>query len=196
MDTKLTNSIFALSFVAALCSSSLSASAADTAWKISPSSSVINFHLKNIGQRVDGKFGSLSGDVNYDGRDLSKATVKASVGVDSINTSDKKRDQHLRTKDFFNVAKYPVAEFASSKIDVDNAGNFKVTGTLELHGVKQIVVLAALPVKESTDDAGRKHLKIEAKTTVLRKKFGIGGFMAITISDEVNIDLAIDLVRE
>lgn len=173
-----------------------SAQAAEPVWKINPETSSMNFKLKNMGQPVDGKFGKLSGDVTYDGKNLAQATVNAKVDTASIDTKNEKRDDHLRTKDFFDAATFPVAEFKSSKIDVDKAGNFKIAGTLNLHGIAKPVTLAAGPLKETVDDAGKKHLLANATTQVERKDFSIGGLAAATISNEVAINLVIDLVKQ
>lgn len=175
---------------------SQSTQAAEPVWKINPEASSMNFKLKNMGQPVDGKFGKLSGDVTYDGKNLAQATVKAKVDTGSIDTKNEKRDEHLRTKDFFDATAFPVAEFNSSKIEVDKGGNFKILGTLNLHGVTQPVILAAGPLKESVDGAGKKHLLTNATTEVERKKYSIGGLAAATISNEVAINLVIDLVQQ
>lgn len=197
MKTKISNTIAMLGLLTGLNSAfSQSAQAAEPVWKINPEASSMNFKLKNMGQPVDGKFGKLSGDVTYDGKNLEQATVKAKVDTASIDTKNEKRDDHLRTKDFFDATTFPVAEFNSSKIEVDKGGNFKILGTLNLHGVSQPVTLAAGPLKESVDGAGKKHLLANATTEVERKKYSIGGLAAATISNEVAINLVIDLVQQ
>ncbi|MBP6744994.1 YceI family protein [bacterium] len=197
MKTKISNTIVMLGLLTGLNSAfSQSAQAAEPVWKINPEASSMNFKLKNMGQPVDGKFGKLSGDVTYDGKNLEQATVKAKVDTASIDTKNEKRDDHLRTKDFFDATTFPVAEFNSSKIEVDKGGNFKILGTLNLHGVSQPVTLAAGPLKESVDGAGKKHLLANATTEVERKKYSIGGLAAATISNEVAINLVIDLVQQ
>ena len=197
MKTKISNTLIALGLLVGLNSvMSQSAKAAEPVWKINPEASSMNFKLKNMGQPVDGKFGKLSGDVTYDGKNLAQAAVKAKVDTGSIDTKNEKRDDHLRTKDFFDATAFPVAEFNSSKIEVDKGGSFKILGTLNLHGVTQPVTLAAGPLKESIDGAGKKHLLANATTEVERKKYSIGGLAAATISNEVAINLVIDLVQQ
>lgn len=196
MNSKISNSLVAISILTGLSGSlSLPVQAAAPVWKINPDASSMTFKLKNMGAPVDGKFGKLSGDVSYDGKNLAKAVVKAKVDTASIDTKNEKRDDHLRTKDFFDVASFPVAEFNSSKIEVAKDGNFKIQGTLNLHGVSQPVTLAAGPLKETVDGAGKKHLQASASTEVERKTYSIGGIAAATISNEVAINLVIDLVQ-
>jgi polyisoprenoid-binding protein YceI len=197
MKTKISNTLVVLGLLTGLNSGfSQSAQAAEPVWKINPETSSMNFKLKNMGQPVDGKFGKLSGDVTYDGKNLAQAAVKAKVDTASIDTKNEKRDEHLRTKDFFDVPTFPVAEFNSSKIEVDKSGSFKIAGTLNLHGISQPVTLAAGPLKESVDGAGKKHLLANATTEVERKTYKIGGLGAATISNEVAINLVIDLVQQ
>lgn len=197
MKTKISNTLVILGLLTGLNNGlGQSAQAAEPVWKINPETSSMNFKLKNMGQPVDGKFGKLSGDVTYDGKNLAQATVKAKVDTASIDTKNEKRDDHLRTKDFFDATSFPVAEFNSSKIEVDKSGNFKILGTLNLHGISKPVTLAAGPLKETVDDAGKKHLLANATTEVERKTYSIGGLTAATISNEVAINLLIDLVKQ
>jgi polyisoprenoid-binding protein YceI len=108
MKTKISNTLVALGLLTGLNSGfSQSAQAAEPVWKINPETSSMNFKLKNMGQPVDGKFGKLSGDVTYDGKNLAQAAVKAKVDTASIDTKNEKRDEHLRTKDFFDATDFP-----------------------------------------------------------------------------------------
>ncbi|MBP6351885.1 MAG: YceI family protein [Candidatus Obscuribacter sp.] len=168
---------------------------AESDWTIEPAGSKLDFHLKNMGMGVDGKFTKVSGTVKYDGKNLAQASVDAKVDIDSVDTGNEMRDKHLKTKDFFDMGKYPAAEFTSNKIEVDKSGEFKIYGRLSLHGIPQEVVLNATPLKESVDKAGRKHLTTTATNQIERKSYGIGGLGAASISNEVSLNLTIDLVQ-
>ncbi len=168
---------------------------AESKWHIDPTRSSVQFHLKNMGLPTDGKFTKITGEVTYDDKDLSQSTVQANIDTGSIDTGIGMRDNHLKSKDFFNVAKFPEAEFRSSKIEVLPSGHFKLVGTLSLHGVSQDVILDAKPLSEKVDPAGHNHLIASASTTLRRKSFNIGGIGAATIADNVTIDLAIDMVK-
>ena len=164
-------------------------------WFISPATSELMFHVTNVGVPVDGKFGGLSGDVEYDGSNLAAATVSAAIAVDTIDTGLQLRDKHLRTKDFFNVTKFPSAEFHSTKIEPKSDGSFTMTGNLILHGITQTIVFEVAPLKAQRD-AGRNHLTATAKAVLPRKKFEVGGITAATISKDVKLSLAIDLIKQ
>jgi polyisoprenoid-binding protein YceI len=174
---------------------SLPAQAAQSAWQINPDSSSLTFHLKNMGMPVDGKFTKLSGKVNYDDKDLADSTVEANVDTGSINTGIGMRDHHLKSKDFFNIAKFPQAEFRSSKIVVSPSGDFQIFGTLSLHGVSQEITLNSKPLNKNVDQSGKNHLIASASTNLRRKTFAIGGWSAASVGDDVTIDLAIDLIK-
>jgi polyisoprenoid-binding protein YceI len=169
--------------------------ASQSDWQINPSKSSIEFHLKNMGLKVDGSFKKLSGTVAYDDKKLSQSTVQAQIDPDSIDTGIGMRDKHLKTKDFFNVAKFPDVIFRSTNIDVEPSGEFTIVGTLTMHGVPMRVQLAAKPLKAFSEKDGQKHLTTTATTTIQRKSFDIGGLAAATVSNDVSVDLNIDLVK-
>ena len=90
-----------------------------------------------MGFNSDGKFTKLTGEVLYNDKDFSESSVQANIATGSIDTGMGMRDKHLKSKDFFNVVKFPEAEFRSSKIEMQPSGNFKLIGTLSLHGIQR-----------------------------------------------------------
>src|SRR5437868_2082931 len=87
-------------------------------WKIDPAHSAAQFSVKHMMiSTVRGEFGKVSGTVNLDDKDATKSTVDVQVDVSSINTREPKRDQHLQSPDFFDVAKFPTMTFKSTKIE-------------------------------------------------------------------------------
>jgi len=174
---------------------SLPAHSFQSNWKISPSSSFVKFQIKNMGMPVDGSFTKVSGDVDYDEHNLSAASVHANINTGSIKTGIGMRDGHLKSKDFFDVSKFPDAEFSSTKIKVSPNGTFQILGTLTLHGISQEVTLNAAPLKQKVNQDGQTHLLTSASANIKRKSFSIGGWTAAAIGNDVNIDLTIDLIK-
>jgi len=173
-----------------------SASAASDSWRINPKNSSIEFAVKNMGLGVEGKFATVSGDVTYDEKHLELATVEASIDAASINTGLSLRDHHLKGKDFFNVAKFPRLEFRSDKVEAEPDGDFIIRGSLCMHGVSEEITLHAKPLSQPVQGAdGKKHISTSAAAQLNRKDFAIGGFTAASISNQVNIELKIDLVK-
>src|SRR5262249_11258599 len=108
-------------------------------WKIDPMHTKASFTIKHMMvSNVRGNFGKVSGTVNYDGKNLTTSSVTASIDANSVNTNEEKRDEHLRSADFFDVEKYPTVAFKSTKV-VPETNGFKVYGDLTIHGVTKPV---------------------------------------------------------
>jgi polyisoprenoid-binding protein YceI len=105
------------------------------------------------------------------------------------------RDNHLKSKDFFDVAQFPQANFESIKIKSQTDGSFLILGKLSMHGIAQDVELKAKPLIASTDQNGQKHLKTEATTDLKRKDFKVGGLAAVTVSNLVTVYMLMDLIK-
>ncbi|MBI4533021.1 MAG: YceI family protein, partial [Candidatus Melainabacteria bacterium] len=139
--------------------------------------------------------------VLYDGKDINKATVDATIDISTINTREPKRDDHLRGPDFFDVAKYPSITFKSTKVEQAEMGRFKLTGNLTMHGITKTITLDVDgPTQEIIDPHGVKRIGASANTKLNRKDFGLmwnglletGGAM---VGDEVKVELEVELVK-
>ena len=141
------------------------------------------------GDTARGEFGNLSGALSVDDADLTKSSITAEVDATTINTRDGKRDEHLKSPDFFDVAKYPKAEFSSTKIEAKAAGdaNYEITGDLDLHGVKKSI---SFPAKITVDERGAKGT---AEFKINRKDFQIvyAGKADDLIKDEVLLKISL-----
>lgn len=109
-------------------------------WVIDPLHSLVEFsvvHLKiNL---VKGRFYEVRGSLHLDFQRPEHCWVKAQVNAASISTGVAARDSHLRSEDFFDVAKYPTIEFESTRVQHTGANGGIVTGNLTLHGVTHVV---------------------------------------------------------
>jgi len=173
-----------------------------TAWKLDPAHTSVRFTIKHMMvSNVPGTFGKISGTAKYDGKDLNNASVDATIDANSINTNDEHRDGHLKNKDFFDVAQFPTITFKSTKVTPESNGNFKLLGSLTIHGVSKDVTLdvekLAAPIR---DPKGHLHTGTSATTTVNRKDFGLiwnkaldnGGVM---LGDDVKVNIEVELVE-
>lgn len=177
--------------------------AAESLWKIDPAHSSVQFKVRHMMiSNVKGSFRKLTGSVNYDGKDLKKASVTANIEASSIDTQEEKRDEHLRGADFLDTDKFPAITFKSKKIKPSKNGNFGVTGDLTIHGVTKEVTLAADSLTKPINDPwGKTRMGATAHTTINRKNFGVnfnktldsGGAI---VGDDVHINLEIELVKE
>lgn len=172
------------------CSGAAPAFAGDR-WSIDSEQSKIEFAIKNmVVNKVTGNFSKVSGNVIYDGQTTENAAVNASIDVATVDTKDSKRDEHLRKKDFFDVASFPVATFKSNRIVSKDGTNFVINGSLTLHGVTKEVVLNA---KKTEAPSGTMHLV--ATTKLNRRDFGVSFGPSAMIGDNVDLTLNIHLVK-
>lgn len=171
-------------------------------YEIDPVHSSAQFAIRHLMvSTVRGDFRKVTGMVNLDENDVTKSTIEAAVDVASVNTGIEKRDAHLRSPDFFDVAQYPTMTFKSKKIDKAGEGKFKVTGDFTLHGMTKEVVLDfegnLTPVK---DPMGKTRIGGMATTKINRKDFGLawnktletGG---VVVGEEVTITIDAELTQ-
>ncbi|HEY9758693.1 MAG TPA: YceI family protein [Oculatellaceae cyanobacterium] len=191
----LRNAILATSALALV---SLPAVADSDEWTVDPAHTSARFSVKHMMiSNVNGDFAKVGGTVKYDGKSLDKATINATIDVNSVDTHDENRDKHLKTADFFDTAKYPTITFKSTKIEPGKDG-FKIYGDLTMHGVTKNVVLNAEPLSPVIKAHGALHVGTSATTKINRKEFGLnfnktldnGGAM---VGDDVNITLDVEL---
>jgi polyisoprenoid-binding protein YceI len=172
---------------------------ADTTWQIDPAHTTVGFSVRHMTvSNVRGVFRKVSGTVHADDADLSRSTIEATIDAASIDTGDAKRDEHLRSPDFLDVAQYPTMTFRSTKLERAGDGRWKVTGDLTLHGVTRPVVLDVEgPTPAIKGARGETRSGAAATTRLDRQDFGIvwskaldggglvvGNDLAITIDAE------------
>ena len=189
--------------IAAIVTLSLPALALADAWQIDREHSNVGFKVRHMMvSNVKGDFGSFSGVVDIDNNNLSKSKVSVTIDTASINTGVAKRDEHLKSPDFFDVAKYPAMTFVSRKVAAAGKDRLKVTGLLTLHGVSREVVLDVEgPSGASKDPWGNLRRGASASTRISRKDFGLvwnkaletGG---VAVADEVFINLEVEMTKK
>jgi len=173
--------------------------AAPTAYSFDPAHSAATFSIKHLGiSTVRGEFAKMKGTVALDRDHLSASKVEATIDASSVNTREPKRDAHLKSPDFFDVAKYPALSFKSTRVDAAPGGGLKVTGDLTIRGVTKSVTFDVQPLSPDTKTPfGTTIVGTSATTRINRKDFGItGGAAGVMVGDEVNITLDLELVKQ
>lgn len=147
---------------------------AQTEWKVDPYHSSLNFNIAHSGiSIVNGKFLEYKGSLTTDGEALEGAKFDFSVKVNSINTNVEKRDNHLRSADFFEVEKYPNMTFVSTKIEkAKKKGHYKLHGKLTIKDVTKDVVFDVYYGGTVKSDQGEK-LGMKAETTINRLDYNV-----------------------
>jgi len=154
-------------------------------YKIDPVHSFVNFDISYGGfGRAYGNFQSIEGDFSFDAANLAAASMEVVIKADTVWTGNSKRDDHLRSPDFFNVKQFPVITFKSRSF-AKNGDAYTVTGDLSMHGVTKEVT-ADFEVIGQIDGA----IGGEATFKVKRSEFGMT-FMLDRLGDEVTVRVAI-----
>jgi len=170
-----------------------------SAWATDPAHSEVDFSIRHGGvSNVHGRFGGVKGTLVYNEADVTKSTVTVTIDVSTVDTGEPKRDAHLKTDTFFDVAKFPTATFTSSSV-VKNGSRLTVNGNLTLHGVTLPVVLDAegpsTPVEGAMDH--KTHSGFSATTTLSRTAYGIGtSFPAVLVGAEVKLTIEIEIIKQ
>jgi polyisoprenoid-binding protein YceI len=168
-------------------------------WNIDPAHTQATFKVRHLViSTVTGEFKKTSGVVKLDDKDLAKSSVEAKIDAASIHTREDKRDEHLRSPDFFDVQKYPEITFASKKIE-KKGDRYRVTGDLTMHGVTKPVVLDTTVTKEIQDPWGMTRRGIQASTQVDRREFGLTWSKTVeagpVVGDEIQIEINAELIK-
>jgi len=171
------------------------ATTAGTELAITPENSKVEFTGSKVTGKHDGGFKQFKGAITLVGDKPEASSVTVVIDTPSVYTDTDGLTKHLQTADFFEVGKFPKATFTSTKIEPDpakGAGNFIVTGELDLHGVKKTVTFPA--EINITPDA----VTVNAEFTINRKDFGIvyAGKADDLIRDDVVIKLTLKAPRK
>lgn len=171
-------------------------------WVIDPDHSVAAFFVRHMMvANVHGQFNKIKGAIHFDHNDIPNASVELSIDVSGIYTGIQKRDDHLRSPDFFDVEKYPYMTFKSTKTEMTEKNRLKVFGDLTIHGItKQIAIDVAYSGPEQSP-YGETSMGFTATAKINREDYGImwnvelksSGFMVgkeIQIVLDIEADLA------
>lgn len=185
-------------FILIVCLNAINASAETVksgAYKIDPAHSNVQFRVSHLGfSYLIGRFNSIEGKLKLVPYGDSK--VEVTIQAASIDSNHQKRDKHLRGPDFFNVKRYPVIKFVSSKVIYNSQGKpVSVKGKLTMHGVSANVTLEVNQVGAGKDPWGGYRVGYHAKTTIKRSEYGMN-YMPSGIGDEVMISLDVEAIKE
>ena len=169
-------------------------------WTIDPSHSEASFTVRHLMvSKVRGTFRTFRGQITVD-ENLAASSVTAEIDMDSADTRDQNRDNHLRTKDFFEVEQYPTMTYRSTAVRSDGA-DYVVDGELTLRGVTRPVALALELGGIGSDPWGGTRAGFSASTTINRNDFGVdikmpmdGG--GVVVGDKISIHLEIEAVLD
>ena len=165
-------------------------------FSIDKSHSEVTFQVRHLITKVSGRFSDYSGTIDFDRDNPSQSKVSFTIQAASIDTAEAKRDEHLRSDDFFAAEKFPTLSFRSTKISPRGGDLYDVEGDLTIRDVTRRIVLPVTHLGTAKDPWGNEKLAFEAETKINRKDFGLnwnaaletGGFL---VGDEVKISVQV-----
>ncbi len=171
-------------------------------YKMDPVHSVVGFSVKHlVVSKVKGRFNKFEGSFNFDEKTNEASKIEIKIDPASIDTNEKKRDEHLMSPDFFDVKKNPEMKFTADKVTVKKDEAVKVSGQLTMRGVTKPATLDLTYGGSVTDPMGNEKVGFGLTGKINRKDWGInwnktldkGG---LTVSDEVMIEIEGEAVKD
>src|SRR5215213_7170182 len=141
-------------------------------YRIDPAHSIIGFAIRHLEINwVEGRFKDFTGTIHYDASDVTKSSVEFTAKVESIDTGVERRDNHLKTADFFEVAKYPEMTLKSTSVE-RKGKSYVLHGDFTLKGVTKQVALPFTVTGAIKDAQGNTRFGINAQTKINRRDYG------------------------
>lgn len=143
-------------------------------YQIDPAHSLIGFSIKHLEINwVDGRFKDFSGVIHYDAADVTKSSVQFTAKATSVDTGIAKRDDHLRTADFFEVEKYPELTFKSTRVERKGKDGYVLHGDFTLKGVTKPIAIPFTLVGAIRDGRGNTRFGVHAETVIDRRDYNV-----------------------
>jgi polyisoprenoid-binding protein YceI len=171
-------------------------------YKLDTAHGEVGFKVKHLGiSTVRGKFKDFAGAFDWDEKTGKLENLTATIKTSTIDTNEPKRDDHLRSPDFFDAKKFPTIEYKATKVETSANKPTKIIGNLTMHGVTKEVPLDVKYEGSTKDPWGNEHIGFEATGKINRKDFGLawnktletGGLL---VGEEVTIEIHGEAVPE
>jgi polyisoprenoid-binding protein YceI len=178
----------------------LSTATANEVYKINNAHSSISFKVHQYLAVTNGKFKKFSGTIDIDRDHPENSSVTAKIDVRSIDTGIRKRDDHLRSAEFFNVGKFPEITFKSQSVKQTGQQSGDIMGDFTMHGVTKPITLHVKLLTPLRDEASMQHSRWEVTTAPLKRRdfglmFGSSTEAVSGIGQEVAINIEIEAVK-
>lgn len=191
INTATKTTVKALLISSALAVTTMASAALPTQWQLDDSHTRVGFSVEHLGfSTVMGHFSDVDGTVQFDLKNPNQTQFNFVVDTDSIDTGWEARDEHLKTKEFFNVEKYPTMSFKSTQVNFVNPQQAKVTGDFTLLGQTKPLTLN-LTLKKIDDSPLTKEPVVGFRATgnIDRTAYGMDAYsQGITTNVPIQID--------
>ena len=174
--------------LAGLLATAGTAAAAPVTYKLDPGHTMVLFTWSHFGfSNPTANLGQVDGTLVYDEAAPTKSTVEATLPLTGLDTFVPKLDEHLKSADFLDAAKYPTVTFKSTKVTSAGKDKLKVVGDLTVHGVTKPVTLDVTVNKVGPHPMMKVQTAgFDATATIKRSDFGVGAYVP-NVSDEIKI---------
>ncbi len=196
MRSRCAVALLAVSSFAAGIPAAAPAFAKADAYKVDPVHTFVTFRIGHLGVgSVHGRFNETSGTVQYDAADPAACSVQIEVKAASVDTGVAKRDDHLRSPDFLNVAQFPTISFKSTAVKKVDGAHVEVTGDLTIHGTTKSVTVTMTVGGPKEDPWKKQRMGFEGTFTIKRADYGVVG-MPEPGNEEVRLTIAVEATKE
>ncbi|SHJ70856.1 Polyisoprenoid-binding protein YceI [Hymenobacter daecheongensis DSM 21074] len=175
---------------------------ATTKWALDPTHSEVHFKVKHLViSTVTGTFKKFEGEAETEGDSFENASVRFSADINSIDTNQEQRDEHLKSADFFDAAAFPQLTFVSTAFSKVSGDDYKLTGDLTIHGVTKPVTFDVEYGGVAGDFYGNTKAGFEVSGKINRKDFGLNwnGVTeagSIVVSEEVKLLASLQFAKQ
>ena len=173
-----------------------------TTWTVDPTHTHVEFSVRHLMiATVKGRFAEVAGTITLDTEDPSQTAVDVTIGAASIDTRVAQRDAHLRSADFFDVERFPHLTFKSRRAAIVAPGHWKLTGDLEIRGVRRQIELDVTEQGRQADPWGGHRAGFEVRGSIKRSDFGLTWNQAletggVVVGEDVKISIDAELVQQ
>jgi polyisoprenoid-binding protein YceI len=168
--------------------------AAATSYQIDPVHSSVGFTLRHLVSKFSSSFTQVTGTVNFDASAPETSSVEATVAIGSLSTANDKRDGHIKSPDFFDAAKFPVATFKSKAWRKTGENTYAITGDLTIKGITHEVVLTTELLGTGPGMGGTTVTGWSATTQIKKSDFGLAGpaMLSKALGDDVTLTISVE----
>jgi polyisoprenoid-binding protein YceI len=143
-------------------------------WRFDPAYTTVEFVIRNLWFKVNGRFRTVAGEIVLDDGDISRSSITATIKADSVDTGNKRRDDHLLLRDFFDVENFPEIKFKSVNIRRGkDRDSLELEGTLTIKDKCVPIALAINEMDRSRSPKGEDFIYYSATAKLDRFAFGI-----------------------
>ncbi|PVX52441.1 polyisoprenoid-binding protein YceI [Balneicella halophila] len=170
-------------------------------WEVDKMHTSVDFSINHFFSSVTGNFKEFDGAIYFDPNNLEGSKAEFSIAVNSVDTDNEKRDNHLASADFFNAEKYPKMTFVSTKFEKKGTNDYLVHGKLTIKDVTKNIALPMKVLGTMTNPMMEGHtlMGLSFDTTLDRTDYGVGtGSWAATavVGDEVKVHIPMEVNRK